>query len=376
MIRLLHTADLHLGTAFPSLGERAGERQGAFLATFERLLTLAIKNDVQLFLVAGDLFDQPRPDPALVGRVQSGLKRLADRGIVPVLLPGTHDNLVAADSVFRQTDFPGAIVLAEPTVEEPVCLRIRGEAVYLYGFAYRSLASGDALAGMARRQAEGIHLGLLHGSRQGSPEWDYRKKDLPFTAAMLRGWGLDYVALGHYHGFEIIEEGGRALACYPGSPEGKRFGENGPRHAALVTVAAGGAKVEKLAVNTHVLEEKSFDLSGCEDLAGAAEAIAALGRPDLLLRLSLTGIIEAPIDLQALHARCRDTFFHLELEDQTRLFDSAFAARIEREETVRGVFVQRARRLLAEVPAEQRPMVEEAFREVLVRFRHFGGGGA
>ncbi len=376
MIRLLHTADLHLGSTFSSLGEKAGERQAAFLATFERLLTLAIKSDVQLFLVAGDLFDQPRPEPALVGRVQAGLKRLADRGIVPVLLPGTHDNVVAADSVYRQTDFPGAVVLAEPTVGEPVCLKIGGEAVYLYGFAYRSLASGDALAGMARRRAEGIHLGLLHGSKQGSPEWDYRKKDLPFTAATLRGWGLDYVALGHYHGFEIIEEGGRVCACYPGSPEGKRFGENGPRHAALVTVAAGGAKVEPMAVNTQVLEEKNFDLAGCEDLAGAATAITGLGRPDLLLRLALTGIVEAPIDLPALHARCRDVFFHLEFEDRTRLFDSAFAARIEREETVRGVFVLRARRLLAEVPAEQRPLVEEAFREVLVRFRHFGGDGA
>ncbi len=50
-------------------------------------------------------------------------------------------------------------------------------------------------------------------------------------------------------------------------------------------------------------------------------------------------------------ARCRDAFFHLELEDRTRLFDSAFAARLEQEQTVRGVFVRRARRLLAEAPA-------------------------
>ncbi len=374
MIRLLHTADLHLGAPFPSLGERALERQNAFLATFERLLTLAIKSEVHLFLIAGDLFDHPRPEATLVGRVQAGLKRLADRGIVPVILPGTHDHLVDADSVYRRAEFPGAIVLTEPVVETPVRLDIRGQEVYLYGFAYNSFASLDALASMARRQGDGIHIGLLHGSRQGSPEWEYRKKDLPFTPATLGEWKLDYVALGHYHRFESIEENGRTLACYPGSPEGKRFGENGPRYGALVTVAPGSAVVEKVEVNTHTLDESSVDLAGCEDAGQAAAAIVALGRNDLLLRLALTGIVEAPIDLAALHARCRDAFFHLEFDDRTRLFDSSFAARIGDEETVRGLFVRRARQLLEEVPAAERPLVEEAFREVLVRFRAFGRG--
>ncbi|HKK02078.1 MAG TPA: hypothetical protein VJ955_07920, partial [Desulfuromonadales bacterium] len=64
---------------------------------------------------------------------------------------------------------------------------------------------------------------------------------------------------------------------------------------------------------------------------------------------------------------------HLELLDKTSLFDSGFASRIEQEETVRGVFVRQVRRLVAETPAERRAVVEEAFREVLVRFRAFGG---
>ncbi|MBE0598573.1 MAG: DNA repair exonuclease [Desulfuromonadales bacterium] len=374
-LRFLHTADLHLGAPFPSLGEQAAGRQAAFLTTFERLLTLAIKKDVHLFLVAGDLFDSPHPDPTLVARVQAGLKRLADRGIVTVLLPGTHDNLVAPDAVYRQAQFPG-VLLAAPKVEEPVTVTVGGTSVHLYGFAFRSSASTGALATMARRPTEGFHVGLLHGSRQGSPEWDYRQKDLPFTLEMLRSWNLDYVALGHYHGFEVLEEGGRAYACYPGSPEGKRFGENGPRHAALVSLTREGAQIEQVTVHSQWLETRTLDLAGCDTIEGATAAVRALGHPDLLLRLTLTGIVEAPLDLNALQLCARDAFYHLEFDDRTRLFDSALAARIEKEETVRGVFVRRARRLLEELPPEQRPAVEEAFREVLTRFHAFGGGGA
>jgi DNA repair exonuclease SbcCD nuclease subunit len=376
VIKLLHTADLHLDAPFPSLDEKEAPRRNDFLLTFERLLTLAIKNEVDLFLVAGDLFDSPRPSAAVVGKVQAGLKRLSDRGIVPVLLPGTHDGTVSPDSVYRRTQFPGAVLLDGAVVDEPVTVTAGGSQVHLYGFAYRSFASDDALSGMARRSADGIHIGLLHGSRQGSPEWDYRKKDLPFTLPQLKGWGLDYVALGHYHGFELLEEGGRVRACYPGSPEGKRFGENGPRYCALVTLSADGAEVTRLPVNSRTLEETTLDLAGCEDQESAVSAIRALGNSDLLLRLTLTGIVEAPLDLEALHARCADDFFHLQFVDKTRLFDSDFARRIEGEETVRGVFVRRARRLMEEVPAEQKDLVEEAFREVLVRFRAFGGGAS
>ncbi len=374
MIRLLHTADLHLDAPFPGLGDVESQRRNDLLQTFERLLTLAIKSEVHLFLIAGDLFDSPKPSAATVEKVQSGLKRLVERGIVPVILPGTHDHVVSGDSVYRRCQFPGAVILDRSVVDEPVPIEIGGQAVLLYGFAYRSFASDDAFSGMQRRSDHGIHIGLLHGSRQGSPEWEYRKKDLPFSMMNLREWDLDYVALGHYHNFETLKSGGRVYACYPGSPEGKRFGENGPRYCALVSVEPGSAQVEKQVVNARMLEQASLDLSGCADLDEAVAAVNALGNDDLIMRLSLSGIVEAPIDLHALHSRCRGSFYHLEFDDRTRLFDSTFVRRIEDEETVRGVFVRRCRQRMQEVPAEKRGVIEEAFREVLVRFKACEGG--
>lgn len=374
MIRILHTADLHLDGSFAALGKRAPQRQVDFLETFERIVTLAIKKEAQLLLIAGDLFDHPRPGLVALGKVQAGLQRLAERGIVPVLLPGTHDSLVSADAVYRQADFPGVVLLDQAQLKEPVALTVDGQQVYLYGFAYRSYLSEGALDGMQRRSDDGLHIGLLHGSRQGSPEWNYRKKDLPFTLEDLKRWNLDYVALGHYHSYEVLADNERIYACYPGSPEGKRFGENGPRYCALVTVDSKGVALEPLTVNGRELAEEKLDLSGCTELNEAVGRVAALRSATLLLRLTLTGILEAPVDLSALQSRCEDDFFYLELQDETRLFDSDYARRIEPEETVRGMFVRRARQLMTEVKEEERPVIEQAFREVLTRFRTFSGG--
>lgn len=376
MLRILHTADLHLDAQFPSLGEKESQRREDFLKTFERIITLAIKSEVHLVLFAGDLFDSPRPSGQTIGRVQAGLKRLVDRGILPVLLPGTHDNLVSSEAVYRRSRFPGAVLLDAPQVEEPVAVSAGGQQVYLYGFAYRSSVSDQALGSMQRRPGEGFHIGLLHGSRQGSPEWDYRKKDLPFTLPGLKHWGLDYVALGHYHSYETLEEGGRIWACYPGSPEGKRFGENGARHCALVTLDGGQTRVEAVPVQTRMLEERTLELSGCENMEAAVQAVAALANPNLLLRLTLSGIVEAPLALDILQGRCGGEFFHLELLDRTRLFDSDFAKRIVAEATVRGLFVRRLQARMAQAQPAERLVLEEAFREVLVRFHAFEGGAA
>lgn len=369
MIRCLHTADLHLDARFPSLGDRDELRRADLLKTFERIVTLAIKNEVKLFLLSGDLFDIPQPSATTVARVQAELKRLVDRKIVPVLIPGTHDALASRNSVYRHANFPG-LLLTEPEITAPARLEIDGTPVWLYGFAPVAGATESFPAGMRRNGEAGIHIGLLHASRKGSPEWNYRPKDLPFDLDQLQAMNLDYIALGHYHSWEVLHDReGRVVACYPGSPEGKRFGENGPRYCALVEVAAGGGTVVKpLAVQSRTLEERELDLSGHGTVEGVVETILRLADEDLLLRLRLTGTVECPLNISVLLEHCRDRFFHLELIDRTRFFDSDYARRIEHEETVRGLFVRRARKLLQESPPERRAVVEEAFREVLSRF--------
>jgi len=359
MIRILHTADLHLGAPFPELGEKEENRRHDLLQTFERLLTLAIKNEVHLFIVAGDLFDSPKPPLELIGKVQAGVKRLTDRGIVTVLLPGGHDGPAGADSVYRRHEFPGAVLLSAASVAAPVALQVAGREVFLYG-----------CPGTARGAGAGLHLGVLREAFRDESETDAGGVSL----AALREWNLDYVALGWQHNFATLAEWERLYGCYPGSPEGLRFGENGPRFCALATVEPGRATVDPLPVGGRVLDELTLDLSGCATPAEVVEKIHELRGSDLLLRLTLTGVVEAPLDPCALREQAAGDFYHLELLDRTQLLASEFAGRIEAEETVRGVLTRRARRLLAETPPERRPVVEEAFREVLLRFQSFDGG--
>jgi len=373
VLKLLHTADLHLDAALTALGPRREERRRDFLQTLARIVDLAIGEEVDLVLVAGDLFDVPHPSSRVLGVVRGELKRLQGHGILPVLLPGTHDGPYGSPSVYQDDSLAGALVLHSPGTEPVRCTTPKGRVAHLYGGGYCGGDSALHLGRMRRIEAPGYHVGLLHGALEGSPEWDCRDQDLPFGLAQATAWDLDYLALGHYHRFQTLTAAGRCLGCYPGSPEGKRFGENGPRFVALVEVEIRSARVRAVPVQRRRLQVETLDVSRFGSTAGLAAAISNLGGEDVLLRLDLVGSRDAPLDLIALQAECEDGFFFLRLEDQTRCLDSDFARRLLREETVRGQCLRRCRQLLDERP-DDREIIEMAWRELLLQFQKAGQG--
>ena len=62
-LKILHTADWHLGLRFPSVTPEQEKRlTRARLEVVGRILDLAESRGVDAVLCAGDLFDEPRPD--------------------------------------------------------------------------------------------------------------------------------------------------------------------------------------------------------------------------------------------------------------------------------------------------------------------------
>ena len=72
-IRLVHTADLHLGSPFSWFPEQAGRLRAEQFDAFLSLIELCERERTHLLLIAGDLFDQPEPEPALARRVADAL---------------------------------------------------------------------------------------------------------------------------------------------------------------------------------------------------------------------------------------------------------------------------------------------------------------
>lgn len=84
-MKLLHAADLHLGSPLRTAGARDA-RVGDLLAqamrgVLARIVDIAIEERVDVVVLAGDVFDDGAPDVTLRTRLFNDLRRLRQAGI-------------------------------------------------------------------------------------------------------------------------------------------------------------------------------------------------------------------------------------------------------------------------------------------------------
>ncbi|MDP8257753.1 MAG: metallophosphoesterase [Candidatus Alcyoniella australis] len=368
-VRVLHTADLHLGASMVQFGEFADQRRDDFAATFERIVDRAIEGQADILAIAGDLFDRNAAPQRVIERVRRGCERLEAAGVVCVLVPGTHDGVDASDAIYRTINLPGAIVLMDPRCESPVPLTVRDQRINLYGLAARP-GTENPLSSMARRDLPGLHLGLLHATLVRAPQWQVPTRDVPVTAEQLADLGLDYVALGHLHRQQTVEHEGRLVAAYCGSPEGKDFTENGPRAFLWVELSAGGARIQSENCQTRQLAAVEVEQSDVESLDQAVDAAVTACGEASICRVTLRGSPPLELDLAGLRQRLEARLDYLELIDDTLSISTRELERLGAERTVRGAFVQRmAQRLESAADDQQRELLTLATRLALVEFK-------
>ena len=259
-LKILHTADWHLGLRFPAVTPEQEKRlTRARLEVVGRILDLADSRGVDAVLCAGDLFDDQRPDEQWWQGLLSEFRRRSWTRPV-VLLPGNHDPLTphsiyAPGSPFRRGLPEYVHVVDSDEFELPL-----GTVAVVYGRPCRSHAGQTGLAASLPARAAGderIRIGLIHGQT-----FDLEDHQTTFpierNAAVERG--LDYLAIGDTHGYREVEPDAAVPTIYPGAPEATRFGEAGSGHVAVVFFPRDRARralVEREAVATWSWREES-----------------------------------------------------------------------------------------------------------------------
>jgi len=355
LIRFLHLSDLHLGwrPSFmePDLARQIQQERDEVLA---RAVEYALSPDrgVDLVLIAGDLFETHRPGPELVEYAINQLRRCTAAGKLVVTVPGNHDEFTYRDSVYREAKdrWPGFLV-TNPMPELVLEEKIKGCSLYVYSLAYVGglTRAEPALKDFPKEDREGFHLGIFHGSY----DWEGGERSLPLDPEGLSRAGYDYVALGHFHRFRVMETG-RGMAVYPGLAAGKGFHDPGTGELVLGEWEPGaGVKLTKLPVPAPRFTVRELDAGQAEDASALAELIAAAGDPGALMRIELQGMVAFPVDCRYLEERTRHHFRHLELVDNTYFLSTAQLEQWSQENTITGFFLRRMKERLQQATSEE-----------------------
>lgn len=362
-MRLLHLADLHLGwkpEGWPA--ERAERRRQRRDGVLERAVDVALAEDVQLVIVAGDLFDDFDPAPEVVETALEQLSRLERAGVVPVTVPGNHDERTYGNSVYRRrrNEWPGLLV-SDPAPAHLATLDLDDVAVHLYGMAYTGGVTGAELPlrDFPRLERPGVHVAVFHGALGVAASGD---RTLSLDEEALAAARYHYVALGHLHE-PLRHRFPAGPAVYPGAPEALAFGDGGRGTLALAEWDGEGMTVREVEVPVQPVRDAAVDLTPVDDVSEVDQAIAALADPDAVQRVRLVGALWLPeLDAAALEERHGDAFFHLEVRDEITGLAPELLERWAEEASVRGAFVARVLERLTSTAGEPRARLNRALR--------------
>jgi exonuclease SbcD len=259
MIRILHFADAHIdmanyGRHDPQTGLPL--RVLDFLKSLDTIVDAAISERVDLVLFSGDAYKDRTPAPTFQREWGRRIIRLSKAGIPTLLLVGNHDlspalGRATAIEEFATLEVPHVRVLDRPAFLKPedleglplqiLALPWVSRSGLIAHLGVRGGDPGEVYAEVEKRIAELVETWLeqadpalptvltAHASVQGAKYGTERTvmlgADLVLPGALVRDPRLDYVALGHIHKPQDLNEGAHPPVIYPGSIERVDFGE-------------------------------------------------------------------------------------------------------------------------------------------------------
>lgn len=315
-MKIIHCADLHLDSKMTAnlSKEQAKERKIEILRTFSRMVEYAKTNQVSAILIAGDMFDTRNVSAMVRNTVRDLIQQ--NPQIDFLYLRGNHDN----DNFLSKLE----------EVPDNLCLFKETWRTYTYG---KIAVTGIELnAENAITAYNGLVLDhsyynivTMHGQLT-----NYKSKGQAETISLddLKNKNIDYLALGHVHGFKMERLDNRGVYCYPGCLEGRGFDECGAKGFVVldIDVETRTATTEFVPFGFRTFYTVPVNVTGIQSSQEAAhrmeEAIGAENIPSTsLVKFVLEGEVDVECELETdyLEEQFADYFYFVKVYDETRL---------------------------------------------------------
>ena len=233
--RFFHAADIHLDSPLVGLagidGGVAERIRSAPRVAFEALVERAIEDQIDFFVIAGDLYDGDWRDYKTGLFFAEQMGRLKQKEIPVFVLHGNHD---AESQITKSLTLPDNVKVFSS--QKPETFQFEKIDVVLHGHSYLERAVFDNLVpGYPPPVKNAFNIGVLHTAlgHEGSVHANYA----PCSLAELVAKGYEYWALGHVHQPQVLHE--QPHVIFPGNLQGRHVKETGAKGAYLVTVEEG-----------------------------------------------------------------------------------------------------------------------------------------
>lgn len=295
-MKVLHAADIHLDSPLRGLvryeDAPVGELRSATRRALSNLVDAAIEEEVELLLLAGDVFDGDWHNYSTGAHFAKEMIRLREGGIEVVTITGNHD---AASRITKGLRLPENVHVLSNRKPETWTSETLGVAVHGQGYTDQATTT-DISLGYPTPVSDLFNIGLLHTSANGRPG---HERYAPCTVEGLINRGYDYFALGHVHAREVLSLDPPVV--FSGALQGRGIRETGPKGATLIDFDDDSVVHEHMVLDAVRWEIVRVGAAGCSDrdevcgmvVTALRDAAAEAGDRLLAARVTIAGTTDA-----------------------------------------------------------------------------------
>jgi len=358
MPKILHFADAHIDmTNYGQHDPKSGlpVRVMDFLKSLDTIVNTAIEEKVDLVIFAGDTYRDRSPQPTFQREWGKRVMKLSRAQIPTLLITGNHDispaqvrahamqefetlepafvHVVSRPSLLTPTDLDGVPVqvIAIPWITRAglvAAVQDSDESADDPAQAIEVILTEMVNNAIARLDPELPTILAAHASVEGAKFGNEQTikvgKDVLLQPRFVSNPRFDYVALGHIHKYQNLNEGSYPPVIYPGSIERVDFGEiNENKGFIIADVRKGGTTFERRVLQTRPFIDAHVRLEEGDDVMAKLEhnlpdrdaARGAIVR----MRIDYPKELETHIDEKRLRDEMADAFeFFLAKNPSTR----------------------------------------------------------
>ncbi len=303
-MKIIHCADLHLGSRLTSLptGAIRDNRKSEILKTFNRMIDYAKENNISIIMLSGDVFDSDRPSKKDKSFFYDAIK--ANKDITFLYLRGNHD-------------------IEESLIEEFVNLKTFNDAWQSYKFKDIVISGIElspnnktSLYSSLMLDKNDINIVMMHGdiNTKGKEYIDLKK---------LGNKNIDYLALGHIHMYGESKIDNRGVAIYPGCIDGRGFDELGEKGIVVLNIENNKIEHTFVPLSSRIIVEKEIDISEANTFYEAKDIIQSeifSIKNSSLVKIILTGKVNFDVStiIGDVESFFNDKFFFLKVYSELK----------------------------------------------------------
>lgn len=358
-IKIVHCADIHFDTPFRDVNNKLSKiNKEELKEVFSSIINLCKKNQVDVLLLAGDIFDNLTIEKDTLSFLEKSFVDISNTKVF--ISPGNHDPYMV-NSFYKLIRWPENVHIFSGDLEY---VFIKELNLNVWGAAFNErYVKRSMLEGFVHNSLGEINIMVIHGELSNGTENEYN----PIMVEEIGKSGMNYIALGHRHNYSGINREDKTYYAYCGCPQGRGFDETGEKGIIYGEISGEFFKFEFVKMCKRQYEEVRIDISNVETYQELRnlikETVKEEDRERNFYKIILIGEVskEFNIDEKFISDYLKDDFYFIKIVDKTKV-------RIDFEEiskgySVRSIFVKKLLSRLEEAKNdEEREVIEKALK--------------